>query len=98
MIIQLMMPVLTGKGPDFSKLTEKEGFIGDYRLGYKLPGNTLDIGRPKKSRPTLVDLQESLFETYEPEKLYKTLAQARRLLTVLKEPHQQYPEQSKIDL
>ncbi|OZG71764.1 hypothetical protein BTA51_19195 [Hahella sp. CCB-MM4] len=70
MIKQLMKPVLTGKGPDFSKLTSKECGLGDYRLRYKLPGNALSNERPNRSKPERVNLRDSLFDSYNVEHDY----------------------------
>ncbi|WP_431685536.1 hypothetical protein [Hahella sp. NBU794] len=70
MIKQLVRPLITGKGPNFSNLTAKECGIGDYRLGYKLPGNAIDIGRPKKPRPAQVNLGSDIFNSYGCEKEY----------------------------
>ncbi|ABC29589.1 hypothetical protein HCH_02811 [Hahella chejuensis KCTC 2396] len=64
MIKQLVRPVLTGKGPNFSDLTAKECGIGDFRLQYKLPGNSIYTGRPRKPTPERVNLQRDLFDTY----------------------------------
>ncbi|MBU6951024.1 hypothetical protein [Hahella sp. HN01] len=70
MIKQLVRPLLTGKGPNFSKLTTKECGIGDYRLRYKLPGNIIKIGTADAQTPSRVNLQADLFESYSPKKLF----------------------------
>ncbi|WP_245555155.1 hypothetical protein [Hahella ganghwensis] len=63
-----MKPALTGKGPDFSLLDEKECRLGNYQLRYKLPGNPINSGHAKKAKPSQVNLQKSLFDAYDCEK------------------------------
>ncbi|ABC30047.1 hypothetical protein HCH_03292 [Hahella chejuensis KCTC 2396] len=64
MIKQPVRLLLTGKGPNFSNLTAKECGIGEYRLRYKLPGNPINTGRPKKPTPERVNLQRNIFDSY----------------------------------
>ena len=70
MIKQLVKPLLTGKGPDFSDLTAQKRYVGNYQLGYKLPGNPVDIGKPKKPTPERVNLKPDLFKSYNIQQRY----------------------------
>ncbi|ABC33371.1 hypothetical protein HCH_06746 [Hahella chejuensis KCTC 2396] len=62
MLKNLLAPALTGKGPDYSHLSEKECRIGDYVLGYKLPGNLGLKGVRRPNFPLMVNLQPELFD------------------------------------
>ncbi|ABC33372.1 hypothetical protein HCH_06747 [Hahella chejuensis KCTC 2396] len=70
MIKQLVRPLFTGKGPNFSELSAKECGVGEYQLRYKLPGNTIHIGMPDAPVPARVNLNADLFDSYGPKKLY----------------------------
>ncbi|MBU6951106.1 hypothetical protein KP814_07000 [Hahella sp. HN01] len=55
------MPVITGKGPDFSRIKNEERGIGNYRLSLSLPGNVLTPNRPSDPEPSYLNLREDLF-------------------------------------
>ncbi|OZG70587.1 hypothetical protein BTA51_24790 [Hahella sp. CCB-MM4] len=64
MIKQLVKPLLTGKGPNFSDLTPRQCGIGDYQLRYKLPGNVLRVTKNKEPCIPRVNLSTDLFDPY----------------------------------
>nr|WP_164887264.1 hypothetical protein [Hahella sp. KA22] len=61
MINQLLRSILTGKGPDFSKLTAKECRIDDYLLVFRLPGNVQRLAKHKDPDLTQVLLTPNVF-------------------------------------
>ncbi|AZZ92810.1 hypothetical protein EUZ85_19600 [Hahella sp. KA22] len=65
MLKKVLNSVTTGKGPDFSQLTDKCISIGEYRLSYRLPSNRIQSGRPSGPKPDHINLHPDIFESYE---------------------------------
>ncbi|WLQ13457.1 hypothetical protein O5O45_27405 [Hahella aquimaris] len=63
MIKKILMPFITGKGPDFGQLKPLNCRAGDYLLHCQLPGNVHMPTKGREKKPDVVNLRQDMFES-----------------------------------